>query len=177
MNQFIQKYDEQVTGTLSGWDRVVFRGTLRMLCFVDGMMGYLSRVGVLLKDFGEHAQAMTGRLIEASLVAAEEARRPVEYLQSPKTRKDEYARNIALVDDIQDGDVHQNGDRGVREIGDHLVAKKRPGGGGGIGLSLFLGGRSPSWLGPLFCRLQARFEPIAVPLYFYYVNAVCQAIE
>ena len=67
MNQFIQKYDENVTGTLSGWDRVVFRGTLRALCFVDGMMGYLSRAGVLLKDFGEHAQAMTRRLIEASL--------------------------------------------------------------------------------------------------------------
>jgi len=103
MNQFIQKYDENVTGTLSGWDRVVFRGTLRMLCFVDGMMGYLYRAGVLLKDFGEHAQAMTGRLIEASLAAAEEAQRPIEYLQSPKTRKDEYAKNIATDDDIQDG--------------------------------------------------------------------------
>jgi hypothetical protein len=103
MNQFIQKYEENVTGTLSGWDRVVFRGTLRMLCFVDGMMGYLRRVGVLLKDFGEHAQAMTKRLIEASLAAAEENGRPVEYLQSAGTRKDEYAQNIALDDGIQDG--------------------------------------------------------------------------
>jgi hypothetical protein len=40
MSQFIQKYEEKITGTLSGWDRIVFRGTLRMLCFVDGMMGY-----------------------------------------------------------------------------------------------------------------------------------------
>jgi len=103
MNQFIQKYNENVTGTLSGWDRVVFRGTLRILCFVEGMMGYLSRVGVLLKNFGEHAQAMTGRLIEASLAAAQEAQRPVEYLPSPETRKDDYARNIAVADDVQDG--------------------------------------------------------------------------
>ena len=103
MDQFIQKYGENATGNLSGWDRVVFRGTLRMLCFVNGMMGYLSRVGVLLKDFGEHAQAMTGRLIEASLATAQEARRPVNYLASPKIRKDEVARNIALKDGIQDG--------------------------------------------------------------------------
>ena len=75
MSRFMQKYDERVTGTLSGWDRVVFRGSLRMLCFVNGMMGYLSRAGILLKDFGEHAQAMTGRLIAASLAAAEEAER------------------------------------------------------------------------------------------------------
>jgi hypothetical protein len=103
MNQFIQKYDEKVTGTLSGWDRVVFRGTLRMLCFVDGMMGYLARIGVLLKDFGEHAQAMTQRLIAASLAAAEDAERPIRYLPSPKTRKDELARSIARDDDIQEG--------------------------------------------------------------------------
>jgi hypothetical protein len=101
-----------------------------MLCFVDGMMGYLSRVGVLLKDFGEHAQAVTRRLIEASLTAAEESRRPVEYLQSPKTRKDEYARNIALDDGIEDGlicvltcvepcktyEIYRNRDRKMLEL-------------------------------------------------------------
>lgn len=103
MNALVPRNAEHVTGELSGWDRVVLRGTLRMLCFADGMMGYLSRIGVLLKDFGDHAQAMTGRLIEASLAAAEEAGRPVEYLESPKTRKDEYARDIALNDGIQDG--------------------------------------------------------------------------
>ncbi len=103
MNALIPKNAEHVTGELSGWDRIVFRGYLRMLCFADGMMGHLSRVGVLLKDFGDHAQAMTGRLIEASTAAAREADRPIEYLQSPKIRKDEYARNIALDDDIQDG--------------------------------------------------------------------------
>lgn len=103
MNALVPKHAEHVTGELSGWDRIVLRGTLRMLSFVDGMMGYLSRVGVLLKDFGEHGQAMTGRLIEASLAAAQKAGRPVEYLESPKTRKDEYAREIAMDDDIQDG--------------------------------------------------------------------------
>jgi hypothetical protein len=103
MNQFIQKYNENVTGTLSGWDRIVFRGTLRMLAFVEGMMGYLAHVGVLLKDFGEHAQTMTQQLIAASLAAAEKAGRPVEYLESSQIPKDEYARNIALDDGIQTG--------------------------------------------------------------------------
>ena len=103
MSQFNLKYDESISGTLCGWDRLVFRGTLRTLCYVSGMMGYLYRAGVLLKNFGEHAQVMTARLIEASIAAAEEAGRPVEYLQSSKIRKDEYARNIALDDNIQAG--------------------------------------------------------------------------
>jgi len=103
MSQFIQKYEEKITGTLSGWDRIVFRGTLRMLCFVDGMMGYLAHVGVLLKDFGEHAQATTERLIAASLAAAEEAARPIQYLESAQTRKEDLARDIAQRDGIQEG--------------------------------------------------------------------------
>ncbi|NOZ39511.1 MAG: hypothetical protein GXP24_04710 [Planctomycetes bacterium] len=49
MGSFIQRYDDQVTGQLRGWDRWGFRGTLRMLCFAEGMMGYPSRTGVLLK--------------------------------------------------------------------------------------------------------------------------------
>ena len=103
MNALISRNAEHVTGELSGWDRIVFRGYMRMLCYANGMAGYLNRVGVLLKDFGEHAQAMTGRLIEASTAAAREADRPIEYLASPKIRKDEYARNIAGEHDIQDG--------------------------------------------------------------------------
>lgn len=103
MNALVPQNSEHVTGILSGWDRVVFRGTLRMLSFAGGMAAYLSRIGTLLKDFGDHAQAMTDRLIEASLQRAETEGRPVEYLRSPQIRKDEYARNIALGDDITDG--------------------------------------------------------------------------
>ena len=103
MNALVPKHAEHVTGELSGWDRVVLRGTLRMLTFVEGMMGYLSRAGVLLKNFGDHAQAMTARLIDASLAAAQETGRPVEYLPSPKDRKDDVAREIAMNDDVQDG--------------------------------------------------------------------------
>ncbi len=40
MNALIPKDAEHVTGELSGWDRIVFRGYLRMPCFADGMMGY-----------------------------------------------------------------------------------------------------------------------------------------
>jgi len=103
MNALVPKYADRVIGELSGWDRLVFRGTLRMLSFAAGMAGYLSRVGVLLKDFGDHAQAMTGRLMEASLKRAESAGRPIEYLTSPRVRKDELARQIAKEDGITEG--------------------------------------------------------------------------
>jgi len=103
MNALVPRNSGHVTGELSGWDRVVFRGTLRMLSFAGGMAAYLSRIGTLLKEFGDHAQAMTDQLIQGSLKRAETEGRPVEYLRSSKIRKDEYARNIALEDGITDG--------------------------------------------------------------------------
>jgi hypothetical protein len=103
VNALVPKNADHVIGVLSGWDRLVFRGTLRMLAYAGGMAAYLSRIGTLLKDFGDHAQAMTEQLIQASLERAEAAGRPVQYLQSPSIRKDDYARRIAKTDGITDG--------------------------------------------------------------------------
>jgi hypothetical protein len=103
MNALVPKNADHVIGVLSGWDRLVFRGTLRMLAFAGGMAAYLSRIGMLLKDFGDHAQAMTDQLIQASLQRAEAAERPVQYLQSSRIRKDDYARQIAREDGVTDG--------------------------------------------------------------------------
>ncbi|VAX36560.1 hypothetical protein MNBD_PLANCTO02-1979 [hydrothermal vent metagenome] len=41
MNLLIQKYQGNTMGTLKGWDRIVFQGTLRALCFAEGMPGHV----------------------------------------------------------------------------------------------------------------------------------------
>ena len=38
MNTFIQKYQPKIKGTLSGWDRIMFRGCLRALSYVEGIL-------------------------------------------------------------------------------------------------------------------------------------------
>ncbi len=103
MNTFIQKYEPHVTGVLSGFDRLVFRGTLRLLAVSGGMLHFLCRIGVLLKDFGEWAEESTRRLKEASLQAARELERPIVYLPSSQVRKEEVARAIAVREGIQEG--------------------------------------------------------------------------
>jgi hypothetical protein len=49
MKQFIAKFEPQIQGTLSGFDRVVFRGSLRRLTHSQGMKMYLIRNGLLCK--------------------------------------------------------------------------------------------------------------------------------
>jgi hypothetical protein len=100
---FISKHADDVMGTLSGFDRLVLRGTLRMLAHRGGMMTYLWAVRVLLKDFAHHAQALTKQLREASEEAARRSGRPVRYLPSSVTNKEQTAREIAEADGITKG--------------------------------------------------------------------------
>jgi hypothetical protein len=67
MREFIAKHQDQVAGTLSGFDRLVFRGTLRSIAHDEGMKRYLRANQILLKDFGAHVERVSRRLKEASL--------------------------------------------------------------------------------------------------------------
>src|SRR5216684_8752514 len=42
MKEFIARHAQGIAGVLSGFDRLVFRGTLRPISYPEGMMGYLS---------------------------------------------------------------------------------------------------------------------------------------
>lgn len=102
MNQFTTKHRDEITGVLSGCDRIVFRGYLRRLSYPQGMMAYLSANDVRLVDFGRHVQQVSSRLKEAVHAHAETAGRPVQYLAAKKD-KDALARPIAARDRIDEG--------------------------------------------------------------------------
>ena len=103
MHEFIAKHQDKLTGTLSGFDRLVFRGTLRSIAHDKGMKRYLWANQVLLKDFGSHVERVSSRLKEASLAEAEAVGRPVKYLTSSQVSKEEIARGIATKERIHDG--------------------------------------------------------------------------
>lgn len=103
MERFVHKVAPYVTGVLSGFDRLVFRGTLRRLFFVDGIKSYLAAKGVLLKDFGSHVQKVSGRIKEASKNLAARTSRPYLYLPSSLTSKEQTARDVAVQDGITEG--------------------------------------------------------------------------
>ena len=70
MQEFIAKHQDKIAGTLSGFDRLVFRGHLRSIGHPQGMMSYLWTNQVYLKNFGNHVEMVTKRLKEASLAEA-----------------------------------------------------------------------------------------------------------
>ena len=103
MQEFIAKHQDKIAGTLSGFDRLVFRGHLRSIGHPRGMMTYLWFNQVLLKNFGHHVAEVTERLKEASLAEAKAYGRPVKYLNSSQTDKETIARDILAQDGVRGG--------------------------------------------------------------------------
>jgi hypothetical protein len=105
MTEFTSKYAASIVGVLSGFDRLVFRGSLRKIAYAFGMEGYLWANQVPLKDFGAHVEKISERVKEAAVQCVRDAGRAVRYLQSSKDDKDAIARSIAREQKITEGPV------------------------------------------------------------------------
>ena len=103
MKQFIQRFSDKITGVLSGFDRLILRGSLRPISYPYGMKGFLWLNQVMLKDFGRYVDTVSKQLKQASCQAAHAQKRPVVYLHSSKTDKEARAQKIAAKDGITSG--------------------------------------------------------------------------
>ncbi len=103
MDAFIQRHEKDVIGVVSGFDRMRFRGTLRSICYAEGLDRFLGRVGVRYKDFKESALGWSERLVEHARQVAQQAGRPFAYVASSHTDKQAEAQRIAQRDGITEG--------------------------------------------------------------------------
>ncbi|MCL0062494.1 hypothetical protein M1N62_06035 [Thermodesulfovibrionales bacterium] len=62
METFLSIHQDDIIGTLSAFDRTIFKGHLTGP-FLDGAFArFLSRQGILLKDFGQYVKQATETL-------------------------------------------------------------------------------------------------------------------
>ena len=92
------------SGIVSGFDRLLFRGTLRSISFVDGLDRFLSSQRILYKDFASICRAHHARACGRTPRSwHEHTGRPLEYLRSSSISKDARAREILARDAITEG--------------------------------------------------------------------------
>lgn len=103
MKTFIQRFGHNILGVSHGFDRIRFRGTRRFLANVAGMMNFLWHRQVLLKDFKAFAGAITAEVRQAAEEVANKQGRPIEYLHNSAMKKEDWARQVAKRDGIQQG--------------------------------------------------------------------------
>ena len=91
MQRFVSRFENLITGVLSGFDRLVFRGSLLPLMRPRGMHDFLGRAGIRLLEFGKYAEKTSDRVKAVALAAARDQGRPVQYLPSSRGSKEEIA--------------------------------------------------------------------------------------
>ena len=89
MQSFLARHRHRITGVLSGFDRLVFRGSLRQLSYCDGMLAFLSHKRILLKDFRDWAIDLTSKIVRQSEAVGESRRywTRLRRLRVPGTRR------------------------------------------------------------------------------------------
>ncbi len=105
MKHFEEIYHKKLIGSISGWDRMAIRGTIRWLSSCEGLGSYLSVKHILLKEFKDWAMDLTGRLRLSCDAMADIWGIRKTYLQSSSVNKEELARQIAKEDGIDSGPI------------------------------------------------------------------------
>lgn len=105
VRQFVARHADKITGVLSGFDRLIFRGHLRPLCHEGGVRGFLASQGVLLKDFGRFVEAKTKTIRDAATGVLNRLGRPIQYLESSRISKEQVARAYLAEQSMRAGPI------------------------------------------------------------------------
>jgi hypothetical protein len=103
MERFLKRHEGRIKGNISGFDRILFRGTLRSICYSKGMEIWLSSRGILMKNFAPCAEQLSKQLKEHARTLAEKHGRPLLYLESSKQSKEDCAREIMKEQGVEKG--------------------------------------------------------------------------
>jgi len=100
---FLERHASTIAGSVSCFDRVIFKGYLKHLSHPCGMMKFLASRGVLLKDFDRFVRKHTDRIVLSAKEMCRQQGRSYAYLNSYHIDKDAMARQIAASQDIREG--------------------------------------------------------------------------
>jgi hypothetical protein len=105
MQQFIAKYEKDIQGVMSGFDRVLFRGSLRRLTHSKGMKWYLAENNILCKQYEDHVKKVSQNVKLAALAPFRQQDLLVKHVYGKDDDKEAIARAFAQERSITEGDV------------------------------------------------------------------------
>ena len=103
MERFLERHQDRVIGTVTGFDRILFRGTLRSISYCQGLHQFLQYHRVPYKNFGPFAERLSQRLKARVAEIAQQSGRPYIYLESSARSKEKIAQEIADRDQVTEG--------------------------------------------------------------------------
>lgn len=94
MDLITERYQGQIAGVLSCYDRVIIQGTLPTFCYADGMPGYLCKRGIRIFDFAQFAKPLTEAIKQNAEALATQHGLQIDYIRKKNFRKEERIQEI-----------------------------------------------------------------------------------
>ncbi|MFQ5688498.1 MAG: hypothetical protein ACE5GV_17770 [Candidatus Scalindua sp.] len=91
---FAEKYQDDILGTNSCFDRVVVSGSIIPLSYIEGLSRFLSTHKILLKEFLPHAKYLAELLKADAKSLAEQSNAAYIYLNNSTTRKETLVKSF-----------------------------------------------------------------------------------
>ncbi len=102
----MQRYEAQIAGTLSCYDRVVIAGTLPQACYPEGMTHYLHSHGIPIFDYPNFANGLREQMREHAEALAAEAGIEIEHIGRSRIRKEDVVARVLRQRGEHPGLVH-----------------------------------------------------------------------
>jgi hypothetical protein len=106
MATLLDRYSEQIVGTLSCFDRVVIQGTLPGLCYAEGMTSYLKAQQVRIFDYPRFAEPYRDQIRTNAERLAEEHGIEIEFMRKSTFRKEARIKEVLAQRGEHPGLVH-----------------------------------------------------------------------
>lgn len=103
MQSFLRIHEANIKGVLSGFDRIRFLGTFRVLSAIPGLFTWMNEQRVLLKEFRSFSLGLTDKLRQSVESVAAAAGQSIRYLASSMLSKEELVRELLRRENIQEG--------------------------------------------------------------------------
>jgi len=101
-----ERYDEQIAGILSCYDRILITGTLPGACFAGGMTNILYSKGIRIFDYTQFTAPLRDRVREQAAAIAREAGITIEHIAKRHIRKEQVVARILAKRGDHPGLVH-----------------------------------------------------------------------
>jgi len=95
MATFVDRFADSIHGVLSGFDRIRFRGTQRLLASVRGLTAFLAFAHVRLTEFKPYVTAVTEQIRREVEAQAQRAGVAIEYVNDSSKSKEQLAAVLA----------------------------------------------------------------------------------
>lgn len=106
MDLLTDRYQKEILGTLSCFDRVVITGTLPLLCYAQGMTGYLYQHDIKIFNYADYTKPFNTAIRDNAERLARENGIEIEFIRKSSIRKEDLIQQKLADWDKKSGLVH-----------------------------------------------------------------------